>query len=271
MTKPTGVTDDIRTYYDEHVEAKLRGLLQRNARVEVGCRTIGEWAPASPSRILEIGCGMGEVCWRMSRCYPHARIQGIDISAKSIETARKLFSGDRLDFRQALVVPELFDTAFDLIVMMDVYEHIAREDRPILHEALAKFLSPQGRLILTFPTPRKLAWLRQHDPKGIQPVDEDVTAATIFQVSQDTQTSILFYREVDIWDTGDYAHAVLGRGGFLEPVPPNPGLAGRVARRLRLISGARNGMSRPPQAEIEQVIADRLGAEAVGRLRSSTT
>jgi hypothetical protein len=40
--------------------------------------------------------------------------------------------------------------------MMDVYEHIAVQERPELHEFLAAALGERGRIFLSVPTPQTL-------------------------------------------------------------------------------------------------------------------
>ncbi len=96
---------------------------------------------------------------------------------------------------------------------MDVYEHIAIEDRPGLHEALTDLLRDQSRIFLSFPTPRHQTWLRQYHPDQIQPVDEDVSIDTISALARDTRTEVVFYQEVGVWHDGDYAHGVLEKRG----------------------------------------------------------
>jgi hypothetical protein len=56
-----------------------------------------------------------------------------------------------------------------------------------------------------------LSYLRREKPSEIQPVDEDVTPQDIVGLARDTDTQLLYYREVGIWHYGDYAHVVVGR------------------------------------------------------------
>ncbi len=65
--------------------------------------------------------------------------------------------------------------------------------------------------MLSFPTPRYLAYLRKYVPGGIQPVDEDINVQVIARLAKDTVTEALIYKEVNIWHVGDYGHAVLAR------------------------------------------------------------
>ena len=251
-------SDEVREYYDSQVQGKLRGFVEGNDRVECAWATIEQWAGNDPSRILEVGCGIGDISWRMSRRWEKSLVTGLDVSCRSLQLADTLFGDSRIRFCEGPLVKGRLSGPFDLIVLMDVYEHIRVEDRGALHEALKELRSESGRIVLAFPTPRHLAWLKIHQPDRIQPVDEDITVETVAQLARETGTEVLFYKEVGVWHEGDYAHAVLGcrvgweevalriqqQEGFIERakkffrpaseplVPPRPERLTRVLQRL---------------------------------------
>lgn len=225
--------EEIKSYYDEHLSGKLEGFVEGNPRIERAWTTVARWAPRQPAAVLEIGCGIGDICWRMAEHWNAARVVGLDISLASVEYARRLFGSSRLTFHQGPLTPGSLEGKFDLVLMMDVYEHIAVEDRTALHGAIAGLLGPRGRIILSVPTPRHLAWLRQHQPDEIQPVDEDIRIETLSALARATETEILLYEEVDVWHYGDYAHVVLGRKAAWTPVreaAPGRGVRARLLR-----------------------------------------
>jgi trans-aconitate methyltransferase len=197
-------------YYDEHAVAKLRAFADGNARVERAWDTVLKWTPGEAARVCEIGCGIGAISWRISRHFKQAHVLGLDISPKSIELASRLFGSERLEFALIDGIGSAIPTRTDLVLLMDVYEHIPVGDRPALHGALRDTLSPDGRIIMSFPTPRNQAALREHGGE-IQPVDEDVCIEDILEMVRATDTELVHYSEVDIWDPGDYAHVVLAR------------------------------------------------------------
>lgn len=203
--------NEIRDYYDSQVQGKLRGFVEGNARVECAWSTIEKWAGDEPNRILEVGCGIGDISWRMSRRWTRSQVVGLDVSHRSLQLAEALFGGSRLSFCEGPLVKGRLSGPFDLIVLMDVYEHICVENRRELHEAIKDLKSENGRIVLAFPTPRHLAWLKIHQPDRIQPVDEDITIETMSQMAHETGTDVLCYKEVGVWHEGDYAHAVLGQ------------------------------------------------------------
>ncbi|GAA4097844.1 class I SAM-dependent methyltransferase [Mucilaginibacter panaciglaebae] len=227
--------ENVVSYYDEHVKYKLNDYVIVNPRIEFGWETITRFAPKQPVRILEVGCGMGSICNRMHKRWPNAHVTGIDISTMSIQIAQKLFADDKLDFRETILTPETFkDDQFDLIVFMDVYEHIAVEDRPVVHGALAKILKNKGKIILTVPTPHNLKWCLVNRPETMQPVDEHITFSVVGKLAEDTGTEVILYHQKDVWHTADYTHIVLEKNDdFLTAFfTPKPVTAAQRSKRI---------------------------------------
>jgi len=217
--------ENVVSYYDEHVQHKLNDYIKVNPRIEFGWKTILDNAPANPLHILEVGCGMGNVSSRMHKRWPGANIIGIDISTLSIQIAQKLFGDDKLTFRETILTPDTFkDEQFDLIIFMDVYEHIAVNDRPDVHAALKKLLKNKGRIILTVPTPHNLKWSLINKPETMQPVDEHISYEVIGKLAADTDSEVMLYQLKNVWNVGDYAHIVLEKNddfeaAFFSPKP----------------------------------------------------
>lgn len=250
----------IKTYYDSHMAGKIQGFVEGNKRVERAWKTIEQWTPKNPQRILEIGCGIGDICWRMTRKWSNSEVVGLDVSPKSIAVAKTLFTFPQLYFVEGQLSKNTFSSKFDLIILMDVYEHIALEDRAKLHAALKEVCSDCGRIILSFPTPRKQLNLRQYYPDQIQPIDEDINISTIVDMASDIQTEVLLYQEVDVWHEGDYAHAVLGKREGLVTVayPANGG----VKRRIRKFLQSKTQPLVPSRRQRLALVHERLGSEA---------
>ena len=117
--------------------------------------------------------------------------------------------------------------------MLDVYEHIPEADRWTLHSRLEQSLAEDGRIVVSFPTPEHLDWLREHHPEEIQPVDEDITPDVILALAKESRTSLALYQRVNVWHRGDYAHAVLTRQPWIRHAAPRALPApGRLQRYL---------------------------------------
>ena len=250
----------VKAYYDSHIIGKLRGFVEGNLRVERAWLTLKQWAPKYPLHILEIGCGIGDICWRMARYWPKSTVVGLDISAKSLEIARTMFGSSRLSFVEGPLRKGMFADRFDLIVLMDVYEHIAVADRSALHEALRELKRDTGRVLLTFPTPRYLSCLKQYHPDQIQPVDENISVSAILRLAEEIDAEILLYQEVDIWNQGDYAHTVLGSrqaGISVADSPVHLGMKEDMGESLVAIAEPEDLI--PPRSQRLTLVQQKLG------------
>jgi len=209
-----GVHDQVAQYYDDHVPRKLRDFLHGNLRVDAAWRNIAGH-PHEPARVLEVGCGIGYVSARMRECWPAADIVAVDLSPTSIEVAERLFGDLGVRFGCARLEDFALDAEFDLIVLMDLYEHIEQSERDDFHAAVARVMAPAGAVFLSFPTPEYQAHLRANEPHKIQPVDEDISAADLERFAADCEAKLENYRKISVWRRWDYAHAWLQR--IVEP------------------------------------------------------
>jgi SAM-dependent methyltransferase len=143
-------------FYDEmwsaygHLDAVSPAAFHRR---RVVCQLAKKHA-AGAQRVLDVGCGMGELLRDLEPFVPSARISGADISARSLEKSREL--NPRYELFQMDLVGGGFAQkhashlgAYDLITCSEVIEHIPH-DR-LAAERLAALLAPGGTLIITVP------------------------------------------------------------------------------------------------------------------------
>lgn len=207
---------NVISYYNEHVQHKLNDFIKANPRIESAWDTLQKSSPTNPLNILEIGCGIGGITHRINRNWPQAKVIGIDISTLSIQIAEKLFANSQTKFVTGILEEDTFTEQFDLIVLMDVYEHIRVEDRAELHVCLKKYLRNRGRIFMSVPTPHYTRWLEKNKPETIQPVDEYITYEVVGKLASDTGTEVISYQLKDIWNIGDYAHIVCEKNDDFE-------------------------------------------------------
>jgi SAM-dependent methyltransferase len=102
-------------------------------------------------RILEIGCGTGNVLGALDRARADGVLIGLDFKAEGLAYARKRSS---LPLVQADASFPPFSVQFDLIGMFDILEHI-RDDSAAL-ESASRLIRPGGKLLLTVPAHMRL-------------------------------------------------------------------------------------------------------------------
>jgi SAM-dependent methyltransferase len=119
-------------------------------RFELITRLVGEQKTGPNFRILDAGCGTGQMLKHLEEL---GDAIGIDTSTQALTFAqsrgvKKLVQGSITD----VPFPE---ATFDCIVVLDVIEHV--EDDSKILQSLHQVLKPGGRLIVTVPA-YKLLW-----------------------------------------------------------------------------------------------------------------
>jgi SAM-dependent methyltransferase len=101
----------------------------------------------SMQSFLEIGCGTGYVLNAVSTTFPQAQITGADLFPKALEFAARRSPNAHFASFDATEIP--FQSAFDVVGMFDVLEHIP-QDVTVLRQ-IHKALKARGGLIITVP------------------------------------------------------------------------------------------------------------------------
>ena len=97
-------------------------------------------------RILEAGCGTGNVLRTITRVFPPESVVGMDLYHQGLVYAKNRVSCPLL---QADMHYPPFGTQFGLVGLFDVMEHL--EDDNLVLRDLNRMISDQGYLILTVP------------------------------------------------------------------------------------------------------------------------
>ena len=108
------------------------------------------YLPDGPVRIVELGCGTGNLTLRLLERYPSARLTIVDASPEMIELARRR-AGDDADRLEPMCASfeevALEDAAFELVTSTISLHHVA--EKGPLYERVARALAPGGHLIFS--------------------------------------------------------------------------------------------------------------------------
>lgn len=102
----------------------------------------------SPGMILDVGCGIGELCQLISSQYPNAEIVGIDPSSKMIKRAARNFSAKNINYVCGHHDSLPSGQQFDVIVSTNAFPYIPDKNKFL--KDIKKQLKTNGRLLLLF-------------------------------------------------------------------------------------------------------------------------
>lgn len=191
---------EVSAYYDGFRERLLADYKRGNQRV-LAALAFAKESLADARTILDVGCGIG---WSSHELSANAQVTGLDISPRLIEAAKGLFS--ECSFEVADFAAWESEQNFDAVLMIDVYEHFPREQRPQVHERIRR--TQAQRVVLTVPTMQAQQYARD---QGIplQIIDEDVSEADIERLAVDIGRQVVVNRIVSIWEPNDYRHVLI--------------------------------------------------------------
>ncbi|MCJ8208532.1 class I SAM-dependent methyltransferase [Mucilaginibacter sp. RS28] len=107
-----------------------------------------------PKRILDLGCGTGNLTEAALKHYPNAEIHALDISADILNECRKRFEGHNNIYyhQQDFTRLDLPEGSFDLIISSIAIHHINDEDKARLYPKIYSLLKPNGIFVFADQT-----------------------------------------------------------------------------------------------------------------------
>jgi 2-polyprenyl-3-methyl-5-hydroxy-6-metoxy-1,4-benzoquinol methylase len=144
---PAAAVDETAVPSYTHPNPFIRRLFWKRLDTAVGLADI-----RPTDRVLDFGTGSGILLATLQRHAASVTATDLDVSpAQGLTRA--------LDLSVTIVPPEQFDAwanahtaAIDLILALDVFEHLSEVELPITARRLRTLLAPGGRLVVSGPT-----------------------------------------------------------------------------------------------------------------------
>lgn len=256
---------EVAGFYDEFGKRMIRDYVSGNRRVEAAVQFTIDALREGGKRVLDYGCGIGVSSFRIASEVENARVDGIDISPRNIDVARRLFQKPNLEFSVGENLRGIENSAFDAVVMIDVYEHIGRGAWPEFNRELARVLAGDGLIVMTVPSPLHQEYLRTHEPDGLQIIDETVSLQDVVELAAAVGGVITKYEWVGVWKTCQYIHVLVERAPRYESHQrasrDEKALIGRVCDKVRRLVGGDDG--RNDVERRKKHVRERLGLDVV--------
>ena len=101
-------------------------------------------------KVIDVGCGDGFLLNNLAPKFKNASFLGIDFSDKAIQHAKAFKRSDNANF----IVDDIknVDGEFDIVLLIEVLEHIADENIEYFISALKEKVKDNGILIVSVPT-----------------------------------------------------------------------------------------------------------------------
>ena len=146
-----------RDYFEAHCRGQDRLTdLEAGELHEIFLRALGAAGLKGGERVADYGCGRGELVYHSARM--GCRVTGMDVSDAALQMVRETIRSlpdeakQRIELKAASVEKiELAEGAYDVIFMIDVFEHLYDEELDILLPQFHRALKTGGRLVIQTP------------------------------------------------------------------------------------------------------------------------
>jgi SAM-dependent methyltransferase len=142
--------DDWDRHWHDKADITEQNPAQRYRR-QIACKLLRSHRCLGAARILDIGCGQGDLARDLRRLFPQSEITGLDFSATGIQVASRKVPGARFVQRNLIEPGDPGPLAgwAQFAVCAEVLEHL--DDPALLLKNASEYLAPGCLLIVTVP------------------------------------------------------------------------------------------------------------------------
>ncbi|HEY8028692.1 MAG TPA: class I SAM-dependent methyltransferase [Gaiellaceae bacterium] len=206
--------------YADDARLRRRAAAYTGAGTVVDARVaiVSAVAAARPSRVLEVGCGWGELAQRIADAVG-VEVTATDLSPHMVELARAAGIAATVEDVQSLSFP---DETFDVVVAAWMLYHVPDRDRAV--SEIVRVLRPGGRLVATTNSIFHLHELRELVGSGRSSIafsresGNELLARHFERVEREDIDGELEF--VDRREVEEYVRASISMSPFVANLPP---------------------------------------------------
>lgn len=165
-------------------------------------RRLGSWLDVEGKRVLDLGCGLGELCC-LSKATGAASVTGVNLCQAEIEIAEKQVNGTFVLQDVADFLDGCTPGSYDRVFAMNILEHLDKDKLVRVVEGACRALCEGGSLVVMVPNATS--------PFGTMTRYWDITHFNAFTPSSLLQVSRLcgFGDNVEFRECGPVPHGLI--------------------------------------------------------------
>lgn len=131
--------------FESFIRVKVKWLLH-----DLEHRPIGSSTSSGSLKLLDFGCGTGELLQGLRNYQFQGELEGCDISNSMLEEAKTRFGSGPLPLLHLVTPGELPfpENSYDVVVASSVFHHVSPSARAGIFAELLRVLKPSGRLVV---------------------------------------------------------------------------------------------------------------------------
>ncbi|QDH80859.1 class I SAM-dependent methyltransferase [Echinicola soli] len=137
----------------------------------------------SNHKIVEGGCGLGELSHLLANKVKNGKVLGVDINEDTVQRASELWKKQKnLAFVKAeMKAFENRGETYDFFILTDILQQVSTDKHLRLFEAVRKHSHQDTTVFINLPTPPFSEWNAHNDPESLQFVESTVNIAGLIE------------------------------------------------------------------------------------------